>query len=283
MKKSINYSFFALLCCIALSFTTQAQIATPQPSPAATVTQKVGLTDVTVSYSRPSLRGRKMFGTTLPYGEIWRTGANAATTFKFSDEVTIEGKKIPAGTYSVFSIPGQNEWTVMLNKNEKAGTNDYSQAEDVARFTVKPKKTASTYETFTIDFSELTNTTAMINLKWEDTKIALKMETEVDSKVMAQIKEKLATNPDDPATNFQAAVYYMETGKDLKQAMVMMNKGTAKDPQFWQLHQKARLQALMMDKKGAAETANKSIELAKKAKNNDYVRMNEQLLSDLKK
>jgi hypothetical protein len=224
-----------------------------------------------------------MFGTTLPYGEIWRTGANAATTFKFSDEVTIEGKKIPAGTYSVFSIPGQNEWTVMLNKNEKAGTNDYSQAEDVARFTVKPKKTASTYETFTIDFSELTNTTAMINLKWEDTKIALKMETEVDSKVMAQIKEKLATNPDDPATNFQAAVYYMETGKDLKQAMVMMNKGTAKDPQFWQLHQKARLQALMMDKKGAAETANKSIELAKKAKNNDYVRMNEQLLSDLKK
>jgi hypothetical protein len=218
-----------------------------------------------------------------PYGELWRTGANAPTTFKFSDEVTIEGKKIPAGTYSVFSIPGQNEWTVMLNKNAKATTDDYSEAEDVARFTIKPKKTASTYETFTIDLSDLTANTAMINLKWEDTKISMKMETEVDSKVMAQIKEKLAANPDDPATNFQAAVYYMETGKDLKQALEMMNKGTAKDPQFWQLHQKAKLQAKLKDKKGAAETANKSIELAKKAKNNDYVRMNEQLLTELKK
>jgi hypothetical protein len=282
MKKSVICSVFALFCCIALCFTSQAQINMPQPSPAATVTQKVGLTDVTISYSRPSMRGRKIFGTTLPYGEMWRTGANAATTFKFSDDVTIEGKKIPAGTYSVFSIPGQNEWTVMLNKNAKASTSDYSQAEDVARFTVKPKKTTSTYETFTIDLSELTNTTAMINLKWEDTKIALKMETEVDSKVMAQIKEKLAASPDDPATNFQAAVYYMETGKDLKQAMEMMNKGTAKDPQFWQLHQKAKLQAMMKDKKGAIETANKSIELAKKAKNNDYVRMNEKLIAELK-
>jgi hypothetical protein len=282
MKKSVIYSLFTLICCIALSFTTQAQIATPQPSPAATVTQKVGLTDVTISYSRPSMRGRKIFGTTLPYGEMWRTGANAATTFKFSDEVTIEGKKIPAGTYSVFSIPGQNEWTVMLNKNEKASTSDYSQAEDVARFMVKPKKTAATYETFTIDLSDLTNTTAMINLKWEDTKIALKMETEVDSKVMAQIKETLAAKPDDPMANFQAAVYYMDNGKDLKQAMEWMNKSTAKDPQFWQLHQKAKLQAMMKDKKGAIETANKSIELAKKAKNNEYVRMNEKLIAELK-
>lgn len=283
MNKSVIYSVFALICCLVFSFTSHAQIATPAASPAATLTQKVGLTDVTISYSRPSMRGRKIFGSILPYNELWRTGANAATTIQFSDEVTIEGKKIPAGTYSVFSLPGQNEWKVMLNKNAKASANDYKQAEDVATFTIQLKKTGSTYETFTIDISDLTNTSAMINIKWEDTKISLKMETEVDSKVMAQIKETLAAKPDDAMANYQAAVYYMENGKDLKQAMEMMNKGTAKDPQFWQLHQKAKLQAKLKDKKGAAETANKSIELAKKAKNNDYVRLNEELLAELKK
>lgn len=283
MNKSVIYSFFALICCIALSLTSHAQIATPAASPAATLTQKVGLTDVTISYSRPSMRGRKVFGGIRPYGELWRTGANGATTFTFSDEVIIEGKKVPAGTYSVFSLPGQTEWKVMLNKNAKASTNDYKKEEDVATFTVKPQKTASTYETMTIDLSDLTNNTAMINIKWENTKIALKLETEVDSKVMAQIKETLAAKPDDAMANYQAAVYYMENGKDLKQALEMMNKGTAKDPQFWQMHQKAKLQAMLKDKKGAMESANKSIELAKKANNNDYVRLNEELLAELKK
>jgi tetratricopeptide (TPR) repeat protein len=279
MKNSVICSIFVLLCCIALSFTGQAQINMPQPSPAATLTQRVGLMDVTISYSRPSMRGRKIFGDLLPYGELWRTGANAATTIKFSDEVTIEGKKVPAGTYSLFSIPGQNEWTVMLNKNANASANDYKEAEDVARFTVKSQKTGSTYETFTIDLSDITNNTAMLNIKWENTKASLKLEQEVDSKVMAQIKDRM-----EPGSNvyFQAAMYYMETGKDLKQAMDWMNKATATNPQFWQLYQKARLQAMMKDKKGAVETANKSIELAKKANNNDYVRLNEKLLAELK-
>jgi tetratricopeptide (TPR) repeat protein len=279
MKKSVISYVFVLFCCMAFSFTSHAQINMPQPSPAATLTQRVGLMDVTISYSRPSMRGRKIFGELLPYGELWRTGANAATTIKFSDEVTIEGKKVPAGTYSLFSIPGQNEWTVMLNKNANASANDYKEAEDVARFTVKSQKTGSTYETFTIDLSDISNNTAMLNIKWENTKASLKLEQEVDSKVMAQIKDRM-----EPGSNvyFQAAMYYMETGKDLNQAMEWMNKATAKDPQFWQLHQKAKLQAMMKDKKGAIETANKSIELAKKAKNNDYVRLNEKLLAELK-
>jgi hypothetical protein len=265
---------------MALSLTSQAQINTPAASPAATLTQKVGLTDVTISYSRPSMRGRKIFGGVRPYGELWRTGANAPTTFTFSDEVNIEGKKVPAGTYSVFSLPGQSEWKVMLNKNAKATTNDYKEAENVATFTIKPQKTASPYETMTIDLSDLTTNTAMINIQWENTRIPLKLETEVDSKVMAQIKERM-----EPTNNvyYQAAVYYMESGKDLNQALEWMNKATAKDPQFWQLHQKAKLQAMLKDKKGAIESANKSIELAKKANNNDYVRLNEELLAELKK
>jgi hypothetical protein len=279
MKKSL-FLLLVIISCSLLTNVAYGQINMPQPSPSATVMQKVGLTDVTISYSRPSMRGRKIFGELVPFGEMWRTGANTATTFTFSDEVTLEGKKIPGGTYSVFTIPGQNEWTVILNKNAKAGVNDYKQAEDVARFTVQPKKTGSPYETFTIDISDLTMSGALLNIKWENTKAVLKMETEVDAKVMAQIKDRM-----EPSNNvyFQAAVYYMESGKDLNQAMEWMNKATAKDPQFWQLHQKAKLQAKMKDNKGAIETAKKSIELAKVAKNNDYVRLNENLLAELQK
>lgn len=280
-----KFLFVCLLCALALPASlVHAQINVPSPSPAATLTQKVGLADVTVSYSRPSMRGRKIFGALLSYGELWRTGANAATTFTFSSEVTIEGKKIPAGTYSVFSIPGKTEWTVMLNKNAKATANEYKEAEDAARFTVKTGKTSSPYETFTIDLSDLTGTGANINFKWENTKVTLKLTTDADSQVMAQIQEQVANNTAaEPSAYFQAAVYYMENGKDLKQAMEWMNKATAKEPQFWQLHQKAKLQAKLNDKKAAMETARQSIELAKQAKNTDYVRLNENLIAELQK
>jgi hypothetical protein len=256
----------------------------PQPSPAASVKQQVGLTDITIDYSRPSMRGRKIFGDLLPYGQLWRTGANAPTKLTFSTEVNIEGKTIPAGEYSLFSMPGQNEWTVILNKNPKAGAGDYKEADDAARFKVKPQKTAAPVETFTINVGEITINGATIELMWENTLVKLKMTTDVDSKVMAQIKEKMATAKDeDTDLYFQAAVYYMESGKDLNQAMEWMNKATAKDPKFWQMHQKARLQAKLKDYKGAETSAQKSIQLAKEAKNDDYVRLNEKLLAELPK
>jgi len=282
MKKGFLLALFAA----SLFFTpgAYAQISLPQPSPSATVTQKVGLADVTLSYSRPSARGRKIFGDLLPYGQLWRTGANAATKLTFSDEVTVNGTKVPAGEYSLFTIPGKDEWTVMLNKNAKASANDYKEAEDVARFKVKPAKTAAPYETFTIDFSDLTPNAANMNIKWENTKVALKLETDVDSKVMAQIKELVIDNSAaKPQDLFAASVYYMENNKDLKQALTWMDKATEKDPQFWQLHQKARLQAKLKDYKSAEATARKSIEMAKTAKNDDYVRLNEKLLAELPK
>ncbi|HEX8528908.1 MAG TPA: DUF2911 domain-containing protein, partial [Cytophagales bacterium] len=158
MKKG----FLLALLAAPLFFTpgAYAQIAMPQPSPAATVTQKVGLADVTLSYSRPSARGRVIFGGLRPYGKLWRTGANGATKLTFSEDVTVNGTKVPAGEYSLFTIPGKDEWTVMLNKNAKASENDYKEAEDAARFKVKPAKTSAPYETFTIDFSDLTTNTA---------------------------------------------------------------------------------------------------------------------------
>jgi hypothetical protein len=277
------FVFGVLMCSTFLSVVSQAQITTPQPSPAATVTQKVGLTDVTVSYSRPGVKGRKIFGDLVPYGKLWRTGANAATKLTFSDEVSLEGKPIPAGDYSLFTIPGATEWTVIVNKNAKASANDYKQEEDVARFTVKPTKTASKVENFTIQFSDLDARKANLDLMWENTLVRVKMATEVDAKVMAQIKEKVIdATPTDPNLYFQAAAYYYEAGKDMKQALAWVNKATEKEPKFWMVHLKAKIQARMKDYKGAVASANQSIELAKTAKNDDYVRLNEKLIAETK-
>jgi tetratricopeptide (TPR) repeat protein len=149
---------------------------------------------------------------------------------------------------------------------------------------VKPAKTAAPYETFTIDFSDLTTNAANLNIKWENTKVTLKLETDVDSKVMAQIKEKVIDNQNpQPQDLYAASIYYLDNNKDLNQALTWMNKATEKDPQFWQLHQKARLQAKLKDYKNAEATARKSIELAKTAKNDDYVQLNEKLLAEMPK
>lgn len=272
-----------VLCWLA-AFQLHAQIVTPQPSPAATVSQKIGLADVSVAYSRPSLRGRKLFGGIREYGQVWRTGANQATKLTVSDEITINGTKVAAGEYAIMSIPAQNEWTVILSKDLKVTEATYKQENDAARFTVKPTATAQKTETFTIDFSDVTANSANLNIAWENTKAALKIVADVDAKVMAQIKEKVLDNPNANLNDtYTAALYYMENDKDLKQAMAWMDKATEKDPKFWQLHQKAKLQAKMKDYKAATATAKQSIELAKTAKNGDYVKMNEKLLAEMPK
>lgn len=276
MKKSFALSL--LVCAALLSGLSQAQIAMPQASPSATLTQHFGLTDLSISYSRPSMKGRKIFGGLLPYGQLWRTGANAATKLSFGDEVTLEGKKIPAGEYSLFTIPGANEWTVILNKNAKVGASEYKQEEDAARFTVTPLKTPATLETFTISFSDLTPTSANLDLAWENTLVRLKMTTEVDSKVMAQIKEKM----DDAGLYYQSASYYFDNGKDLNQALTWINKSVSIKPEFWTTHMQARIKSKLKDYKGAVEAAQKSLALAKEAKNDEYVRMNEKLIADTK-
>jgi tetratricopeptide (TPR) repeat protein len=170
-----------------------------------------------------------------------------------------------------------------VNKNAKAGANDYKEEEDVARFTVKPTKMASKVENFTIQFSDLTASKAYLDLMWDNTLVRVKIATDVDSKVMAQIKEKVIdATPTDLNTYFQAAAYYYEAGKDMKQALAWVNKATEKEPKFWMVHLKAKIQARMKDYKGAVASANQSIELAKTAKNDDYVRLNEKLIAETK-
>src|SRR5688500_6507494 len=195
VKTSLLVAFAALL----LSSTqVNAQLAMPAPSPMGTVTQRVGLTEMTVKYSRPSVKGRKIFGEVVGYGKGWRTGANNATIISFKDEVTIEGTKVPAGEYALYTIPNENEWTVALNKNTKAGGNidDYKEAEDVASFKVKPTKLEDKVETLTINFADLTPSTANVEILWDKTAVKFKVSSEVESKVMAQIDEKVIKGKD---------------------------------------------------------------------------------------
>lgn len=259
----------------------QAQIDMPQPSPLCTVVQNVGLMDVTLVYSRPSARGRKIFGDVVPYDKLWRTGANMATRIHFSDSVRVNGVGLK-GEYAIFTIPSMNEWTIILNKNARqSGTSAYKESEDVVRIKVRPDVIPFT-ETFTIGFNYITNNSAFVEISWETTKVSFKFESDVDSKVMRNISNALKVAP---STYFQAARYYYETNRDLEQALEWINLAIQNDEQelFWVVRQKALIQAALGDYNGAINTARRSLELAQKAGNDDYVRMNQNSINEWSK
>lgn len=255
------------------------QISTPAPSPSAKLTQKVGLVDITVDYSRPGKKGREIFGNLVPFEKVWRTGANAATKISFSDEVMIEGKKVPAGTYALYSKPGKNSWTIMLYNDLSLGGNvaRYDESKEFARFTVTPMTGNRTTESFTIDVNDISNTGATIYLMWDKTIVPIKMTVDTDAAVIAQI-ERFAKNPDASLANdyYSAASYYLGLKKDLDKALTWVNKAIDIRPNaFWMVRTKSMIQAEMGDYKEAIKTAEESKKLAMEANNSDYVKLNE--------
>lgn len=275
---------------IATGLTAKAQVTTPQPSPAGSVSTVVGLTDVKIDYSRPRMRGRKIFGTessvVVPYGRIWRTGANAGTVISFSDDVTVEGIKVPKGEYLLLTWPGATEWTISLYKDVSMGgnTDAYDKSKDAANFKVKAEKLAEKVETLTFNISDIADDSksAKVQLTWENTSVKFTIGVEYDAKVMASIKA--STQPGASPNNFfQAAVYYLENGKDLKQAHEWITTAAnANKDAFWVWHQKAKIEKALGDKKAALESANASLAGAKAANNRDYQMMNEDLIKSLK-
>ncbi|RZL17302.1 MAG: DUF2911 domain-containing protein [Pedobacter sp.] len=262
---------------------SQAQeLKMPQASTAQTITQGFGVGSITVNYSRPNTKGRKIFGGLEPYGSVWRTGANSATTITTTEAIQIEGKELPAGTYGIFTIPGANEWTVILNKGAKQwGAYEYKAEEDLFRITVKPEKLKDKVETFTIQLADVYPTKAKLQLMWENTSINMNLTTEVDSKVMAGIDEAMKG---DKKPFFSAAQYYYENGKDLKKALEWATAAEAMDqkaPYFKLL--KGRIQLKMGDKKAASISATEGIKVAEEAKNTEYIRLNTALLAEAKK
>lgn len=256
-------------------FTANAQINMPRPSPEARVMQKIGMAEVTINYCRPQAKGRKIFGEVVPFDKIWRTGANSPTKISISDSISINGKKIAAGEYGFYTIPNATEWTIILGKNASTYAGEYKDDQEVARFKVKPEMITNMVEAFTINFVNVTPTAADVELSWEKTAVRFKLGYDADAKVMADIKNK--TELDANALS-QAAGYYYDTNRDLNQALKWITTATDKNPQFWTLHTKAKIQSKLKDYKGAIATAQKSMEMAKSAKNEEYVKFNEKLI-----
>lgn len=277
-----------VIALLAVGLTATAQVQTPQASPAASTTTVVGLTDVKIDYSRPSAKGRKIFGdaanVVVPYGKIWRTAANAGTKITFSDDVKVEGIAVPKGEYLIFTWPGATEWTVSLYKDISLGgnTDGYDKSKEAANFKVKSEKLTERVETFTVQIGDIAadNKTAKIQIAWENTSVKFTIAVDYDAKVMKSIEAATKVNPNN---YFNAAVYYLENGKDLNQALTWINKAVEANPSaFWILYQKARIQKGLGDKVGAMATSAASMEAAKKANNRDYQMMNEELQKSLK-
>lgn len=269
----------AMFCFVGAS----AQIKTPQPSPTAEIEQAIGLTKVEVSYSRPGVKGRTIFGELVAYGKLWRTGANKATTIKTESDIMLAGKSLKKGKYSVFTIPGESEWTVIINSDITASTSKYAEDKDIMRFTVKSSKTVVKVESFTMLFSNLTDNSADWQIMWENTMITIPVKSAVDKEVMAKI-ESVMSGPSS-RDMYVAAKYYYDNDKDIAKALEWINKAVAldgDDQKFWVVHWQAKITAKSGDKKGAIAAAEKSKVLAQKAEYAEYVKKNDELINSLK-
>jgi hypothetical protein len=268
----------SLLLCAQLSFAQGVKM--PAPSPSQTIHQDFALSFVEVNYSRPAIKGRTVMGDLVPYGKVWRTGANSATTITFGEDVTFGGKPVKAGKYGLLTIPGQSEWIVILTKSlDVTSPAAYKPENDVARITASAEKLPFSLENFMITFDDVQSSTVTMMLIWEKTLVPVKITADVDPKIMADID---AAMKGEKKPYFQAAVYYLETNRDLKQALTWINAAIAENPKaFYMVYQKARIQAKAGDKKAAKATAEQSIELSKAAKNDDYVALNQKLIATL--
>ncbi len=277
MKKTLSLS--AIGCLLLLSTSAQT-FRTPSPSVPQFIRQDFGLSTIELSYSRPGVKGRKIFGDLVPYDKVWRTGANQATTLTFGDTVSIGGVAIAPGKYGLLSIPGAEEWTFIITRQTDV-TNPaaYKQDQDIVRVHASPHTLPFSVETFTLEFSNVTGNSCNLDLLWDNLAVGIPINTNTDAKVMAQIGN---TMNKDNHPYYQAAFYYLENGKDLNKALEWFDKSIAQDPTaYFAVYQKARCLAKLGRKQEAISTAQKSIDLAKQANNNDYVVLNQKLIASL--
>ncbi len=276
MKKLVLLTFVAVA-----SLSLNAQITTPDASPASKIEQKVGLTDVTVEYSRPSKKGREIFGNLVPFDVLWRTGANKNTTISFSDAVTINGSTLKAGTYAVFAKPGKENWEVFFYSNtENWGTpKTWDESLVVAKATVAAYTLPMAVESFTITIDDLTNNGASLGILWDKTMVNVPFTVPTDSKAIKSIEAVM----NGPSANdyYAAASYYYESGKDLKQAQEWIAKAVSmNDKAFWMSRKQSLIYAKQGDNKNAIAAAKRSLAAAKAANNAGYIKMNTESLAE---
>lgn len=276
---------FIAVAFIMAPFITEAQLKTPQASPKATVFQTVGLTDVQIVYSRPAARGRAVFGNLVPFGKVWRTGANENTTISFSEDVTIDGKTLSKGKYALYTIPKIESWEVIFYSTTDNWGNPevWNESNVVLRTTVKEESLQKAVESFTIGISNLDANFAYLDMAWENSSISMKFEVPTQKATLANIEKALAGPTS--ADYFSAAQYIYQSNGDNAKALTYVNKAlemSAEKP-FWYTRLKSLIQAKLGDKKGAVETATVSLAAAEVAKNQDYVKMNKESIAEWSK
>lgn len=282
LSKIDNMKKHLLLVCsiILMSAAYSQQIKTPAPSPTQTIKQDFGIGSIELSYSRPGAKGRKIVGEIVPFGKVWRTGANSATIITFSDDVKIGDSTIKAGKYGLLSIPGEKEWTLIITKDLNVNSPSlYKKENDAVRYTAKVNNLNDKVETFTMQFGDITKDSIKLDLMWEKTMVSLPITTNTDVKVMSQIENAFFK---DNRPYYSAASYYYDNNKDMKQAMEWVNKAIESNAKaYWQHLLKARIALKLNDKATAKASAEKTRQLATEAKNEDYIRMANELLSSL--
>jgi hypothetical protein len=274
-----------LLFIIVATSTSFAQISTPAASPSTTLSQTLGLTKITLDYSRPSVKDRKKFGDLVPYGKVWRTGANKITSIKFDDEVYVHGAVMKAGSYGIYTIPGKNEWTIIFNRDDKQwGSYAYDINKDVIRFNVQPMQPKEFTEQMNIDLVEFMPTSAYDSIKWERTEVRFKIEQRgIDEKIMDEIADKITKTDATTDTYFSAADFYYQKSVKLDQALIWANKVVEKEKEYWTYQLLARIAAKQNNCAVAIPNAEKSMELAKKAGDVAYIKLNQAVLTQCKK
>ncbi|WP_338766923.1 DUF2911 domain-containing protein [Bernardetia sp. ABR2-2B] len=282
MLKISTFSL-VLMSVMALFFSSSvfAQLTMPQPSPSAMVKQTVGLTDITIDYSSPAMRQREVWGGLVPYGEIWRTGANKATNITFSDEVSIKGTKIPAGTYALFTIPNEKEWTVIINKNsEQWGAGQYDEKEDVVRFMVTPMISPIIHERMMFTIEAMEDKQGEVSLWWSNTRISFVVDADPVATMISNIENTLEKANNIWYTYAQSAEYYMDNKQDTNKAMEWINKSISLKDHYYNNWIKARLMmtgnktgGVSSNTQGAIDLAKKAMEMGEKENTNFYKRL----------
>jgi hypothetical protein len=271
----------ACLIFIAGNFCT-AQIRLPEPSPIQTIKQDFGLGSIEITYSRPDAGNKTVFGEMVPYDQLWRTGANAATKIRFTEPVEIEGKNIDSGMYALYTIPGIDNWDIIINKGANNwGTDGYKESQDVIHFTAAPVRTTPKLESFTIQIDDVKPESCTLNIMWEKTAVSIPIAVNVKDKLRAEIDSAMQT---DDKPYWQAAQFYCEYDFNLKKALENVNKAIEGNVKaYWMYLYKANIQKDMGNNAGAMESSERSSELANDAGNDDYVQMNKKLQKELKR
>lgn len=269
---------FSLLCAANMA---DAQMKMPAPSPTQTIKQDFALGNIELTYSRPSIKGRKIFGDLVPYNAVWRTGANAATIIKFNDAVEINGKRIDTGSYALYTIPADGMWEIILNKGiSNWGSNGYKQSDDIVRFKVPTMKIKEGIETFTMQFANIKPESCELHIMWDKTGVSIPITALIKDRMRASL-EKAMMGEKKPYWN--AAQFYNEYDKNNAKALQNITAAVKEQPKaYWMWIYKAKIEQAMGDKAAAMASSKTSLELAREEKNEDYVKMNEDLMKKLK-